>query len=470
MQDKFRSQQTRLTSIKSDGSYLHPEEMALADGAGRPRVIWMAVEFQELWDVDNASESCSLNLLVKQMWRCPQGDAEQAFEQGGDAEGLGQRGIGLNSDWMPDWQPRLKLWHLTAELVERRSRYVAVRPKDEGDPTAVWIIRWTDITCKINQEYNLMPFPFDVQSVRVRIGIDNVEQLRPLSDDVRVAAVRANLDGVSKLPEFSMLPDPQPGAVYKFLRNELIVAFNYERLWPYHLYNVYCLCALITLCCVPVWAVDPEAAVEGRLGIGVTLLLVAIAFKQAVSNLLPPVSYLTIMDYYVLISIIFVVLAILCHASVGALLRLGTRTDAMIREWDAILLIGWTCSWLAWNMMYGIYVREQLKHNNRRFDWKGILARGFQAAEISNEQIVDRRAAARSGKKMDVDDPRSQFGSDAPPVRLNAVGVLCSALSVMPGCSKWPWDTDPRSSEQAAIGNKPKVVTPDPSSYTQLAC
>ncbi len=52
-----------------------------------------------------------------------------------------------------------------------------------------------------------------------------------------------------------------------------------------------------------------------------TLLLTSIMFRWSVSRLLPPVSYLTLLDKYTLISLVFISLNSIWHSIIGFLIR-----------------------------------------------------------------------------------------------------------------------------------------------------
>lgn len=287
-------------------AFLPDEERSLADGIGRPRRIWMACEFQQIFEVDIKSESFAFEILVKQVWRCPNLEAEEAFAAVGDALNIGARGVGLDSSWEPNWVPRIKVWRLSEELVAMQSHYIATRMDDDDDD--VWITRWTTLTCRVYKSFNLRAFPFDSQFLPVRIEVDNVEEVRPLVDSVRRHAVRCIKTGVAALPAFVLRPDDEAhdsaGAVYKFYRNELVVSFLYQRVWEYHAFNEYLMLGLIASCAMSIWVVPFDSDTVGdRLALDITLLLVAVAFKQSTMDRLPPVSYLTLLDWYSLAAI-----------------------------------------------------------------------------------------------------------------------------------------------------------------------
>jgi hypothetical protein len=103
----------------------------------------------------------------------------------------------------------------------------------------------------------------------------------------------------------------------------------------YFYWNVYLLIFLITLIALTVYGVAPEHP-QSRLQITClliyfnqfylyiylgTLLLTSIMFRWSVSRLLPPVSYLTLLDKYTLISLVFISLNSIWHSIIGFLIR-----------------------------------------------------------------------------------------------------------------------------------------------------
>lgn len=68
----------------------------------------------------------------------------------------------------------------------------------------------------------------------------------------------------------------------------------------YYLVNVQLLMFGIAAGSVGVWSIPVSEGQGDRLALDFTLLLVAVAFKQVVNGDVPPLSYLTILDCYLL--------------------------------------------------------------------------------------------------------------------------------------------------------------------------
>jgi hypothetical protein len=100
----------RQVSAGRESVALSTYERGLADGEGRPRNVWIAVEIQHTFDIDIKSESFAFDILIKMMWRCPNNEAAEALEESGfNDEANKGRSVGLNTQWTPQWTPRLKI-------------------------------------------------------------------------------------------------------------------------------------------------------------------------------------------------------------------------------------------------------------------------------------------------------------------------------------------------------------------------
>lgn len=63
---------------------------------------------------------------------------------------------------------------------------------------------------------------------------------------------------------------------------------------------------IVCSCLLPTFALDPVDEKGDRLGIVGTILLTAVAFQTYVSGLLPTVPYLTLVEYYLLASDVYI--------------------------------------------------------------------------------------------------------------------------------------------------------------------
>ena len=365
--------------------------------SGRPEVVFVGAECMHLWDLEVKTESFCCELIVHTLWRCPTEENEAAMEAGGD---------GLDETWEPDWFPRVKVWNICAELTERTKRFSARRDETRAD--VVWIAGQMTLNVKITEAYDLLSFPFDMQDLTLRLEVDNTTKIAPYPVDAlnRIetrwrAPVLVLPKGVARLPDFELNRDVPVS--YKYIRNELVIVFVYERAYQYHLWNSYALLAGIASISIAIWSL-PAEAVESRLSLDITLLLVGIAFKQVLSSELPPVSYLTILDQYNLVAIFFVFVATLCH---GALGFMEPDDEANGQTWtasglhrihvlDKAILFLYSSAWVCWNVYHVCFVRAQLHLKDVMTDPSELNLNGFAPAQMgeidptSGQPVADR--------------------------------------------------------------------------------
>ena len=238
-----------------------------------------------VWDVDMRSEMYCASIAVECRWRCPDGECESALRDGADQ---------LDADWEPEWTPHLGIWGTVEQYFERRTFWAAT---DEAG--AVWLYGLLRLAARMVERYDLEIFPFDLQDINVMLMCFNATLL-PLGD--AAAAVRVEQSGCS-LPDFELLP-AMP-ALHRLVsareqphgHSSLHAVLFYRRHAGFFLWNVISLLLLISLCATASWAIHFRQ-VDSRLALDVTLLLVTVTFKQVLTALVPPISYLTLLDVY----------------------------------------------------------------------------------------------------------------------------------------------------------------------------
>ena len=183
---------------------------------------------------------------------------------------------------------------------------------------------------------------------------------------------------------------------FKYIRggrkeaSRLVIVMVYERQFNYHLWNSYGVLAGIGTVSLANWAL-PITDVGTRLSLDITLLLVAVAFKQVLSAELPPVSYLTILDRYSLAIIGFVFLATWLHGFVGLLeFELDYLSSDQVKHLDLITIVIYTLGFVMYNAWHVALVRTQLFFNDARTDKQEISVHGFSSAQMGQVNAAGR--------------------------------------------------------------------------------
>ena len=281
----------------------------------------------------------------------------------------------------------------------------------------------------IVDQLNLRAFPFDLQDFALTVRVDNVPRLGMLHDGADAKTPPASLDPAGMvLPDFALfhrLPAicrlrvgdpldggtlmqraltkkaraPRGGARSSRSNGELRIVVFYGRKSHSYLYNFYVLLFLIGTCSLASHAIHWRE-VASRLSFDITVLLVAVAFKQQTASLLPPVAYLTLLDWYTLLCICFVTLSLLVHAIFGFLIfdcdtltgdctfcTGGTQMGTMY-DFDLAALYAFLGLWIVANAVYVIFALRFSRGLTRHVTKEVAHRLGF------SEAVFVRRKAA----------------------------------------------------------------------------
>jgi hypothetical protein len=191
---------------------------------------------------------------------------------------------------------------------------------------------------------DLRSFPFDVQDLNIHLTVDNCRALTPLdvhsswqqnTGSKMVRHVPFNLANLKLLHVLFRSPPignsnkiatvAQAGCNSLHARrrnraiaepNRLDVVLLFERRQKYYVYNYFALLSCIGTASLASFAVHWRD-VASRLGLDITLLLVAFAFKQELASNTPDIAYLTLLDLFTIAVTIFLFLCVLVHATIG---------------------------------------------------------------------------------------------------------------------------------------------------------
>ena len=131
----------------------------------------------------------------------------------------------------------------------------------------------------------------------------------------------------------------------------------------FYVSNAFALILLINSMSLAIFSIDCKA-VANRLSVTLSLLLTSIVLKQTTNRNIPPVSYLTALDIYSLISIGFLCLEAIWHALIGTYWVKPNATD--IDKW---VFITFVISYGIFNMIFLIWLilyRYKLKQYDKK--------------------------------------------------------------------------------------------------------
>jgi len=297
----------------------------IPESRGKPLPVKISVIILDIDDIDGAEQNFSANVFYKSTWR----DSSLANQQKEEMI------LPLTEIWHPRFQivNQQRLWTTMPEDV-------IVRP----DGTVIYRQR---VWGQFSQPLNLKDFPFDEQVFDVHfitIGIfkDEIELIEDdelpcgMSEKLSQAdwqivgweAKRKTYAPIAGIPETE-------GFVFTFRAKRKIGYYIMKMIIP--------LVLIVMMSWVVFW-IDPQEA-GTQVGVAVTSMLTLIAYRFATDALLPRVSYITRLDYFVLGSTILVFsglieVLITTNLAKNEKLAMARRVDKIARVVMPLLFIG----------------------------------------------------------------------------------------------------------------------------------
>mmetsp|Transcript_23363 Transcript_23363/g.42612 ORF Transcript_23363/g.42612 Transcript_23363/m.42612 type:complete len:524 (+) Transcript_23363:67-1638(+) len=360
-----------------------------------PPLVKAKLEILHVWGVDLKTESFCVEIRVHCEWKCPDEDKEGALKQVGDA---------LDVDWEPEWYPLLSVRSTMGILYEAPNKHLAYKKGEQVIIEGTY--RWA---CQVHDNFDLHDYPFDIQDLSLRLEIRNA----PAFD---TTALRENIQVMNtadRLPDLNLMCampfmfravssklDKETHVTRENIANQIHIVLWYKRAAEYAFWNHFSLLFAVTSCACASWSLHWRDVAD-RLGLDITLLLVAVAFKQVLAQDLPPISYLTFLDRYALLGVSFLLLATLMHAALGFMmwdcdafgfceyyehLQVGMVEAYQI---DNVMLIVWVFLWTWYNAYKIAETYWKMDCNARLLDPENVKRKGFEVGSLSEGSMIE---------------------------------------------------------------------------------
>lgn len=158
-----------------------------------------------------------------------------------------------------------------------------------------WIMWNAQYTCRVKGKFDLHDFPFDSQQLSLELKI--LQERHASAFSLIMGSVQFHKRALDMIEW--RLGEP---ATTRKNDDASSVAMFLSRRPGYYIFNVCCLLGALSMISTLAFTCDLDANGD-RLGVNMTLLLAAVAFKQLTAESLPKVSYTTIIDKWMLLSI-----------------------------------------------------------------------------------------------------------------------------------------------------------------------
>jgi hypothetical protein len=277
----------------------------------KPTEVNIGVVVIDIGGIDGANQSFTANVFISMQWKDPR--LAKATKAG--------RTMGLDEVWSPDIQVvnQQKLFKTFRDVVE-------VSP--EGDVYSRQRY-WGTFAYPMN----LKDFPLDHHSLKIKIAAAGYH-----SDDIKfvIDERKTGMGEPLTVTDWKIGGwEAYPKSIYigPGLPTPIGVIFEFEvhRLKGFYIIKVLLPLIMIIFMSWIIFFIEP-VHVGPKISVAITAMLTLIAYRFLLGNLLPKISYLTRLDYFLLGSAFLVFAALIETAATGKLMALDKEQVA--REID----------------------------------------------------------------------------------------------------------------------------------------
>ncbi|XP_052086078.1 gamma-aminobutyric acid receptor subunit beta-1-like [Mytilus californianus] len=305
-------------------------------------VVELRLTFMKITDIDTVTQQFEAEILVRAKWMEPllSGKFDIAF------------------DPQIMWCPNLLVLNLDGGFIIDKHCYKVVHnAPGYRAPLVVWLWRFKGF---FKENLELAHFPIDVQDLTISLTTERSDEEVDLIED------NSSLSGVNT----GTFMDAQEWDIYthvetyegkttlEYASDEthpiFYVQCRVKRKVGYFLWNIVFIVSLITVLTFTTFSIEPSSA--DRLGVTITLLLTSVTFKLIVKQSLPTISYLTYLDLYVIAALVFLGLTSAQHAIIRYMFNIYTKDQ--ITKYDNYSIITLLCIFLAFHVIFGVYMRQ----------------------------------------------------------------------------------------------------------------
>lgn len=380
----FRGEITKLRreyrSQRSTGHQVEHAAKPISTGTvdSGPAKVMVQATVRRIFNVDTVVQTFGCQLVIRMMWRLP------ATETVPDE---------IDTDWKPNWIPKYRFRRLMAST-GYTSHF------DLKEINGVFYVQAEfDHIVEIYEQFELDSFPVDVQDLGIEIvSVQHTDTLKwlPWPNDAQPVVIL--VESMVALKDF-VLVDKIP-IVHQLttihLEHDacaLISQVKVRRKAQHYVLNVAVVMCAITGFTLCAWGVHP-ADVPSRLVVDLIMLLTAISFKLVLAPLLPKVSYMTLMNAYVLSCFLFLTAVTLCHTllpfrwtklkdnSVLTHYPDANVFEGILLDADKIALYVYSGVWSGFNLIYLSYVVIHGKLSYDRYKRAALEQQAKNDAEI----------------------------------------------------------------------------------------
>jgi len=285
----------------------------------------VSLNLRNIFEVNEKAQYITLETSIRMFWR----DARLTSNPAAGRDFVTINGDNIKTFWIPDIfiDQAKKLRNPTVEVVP-----ASIRIYPDG------MVRYStrvnyDVAC--NMDFH--NYPVDKQLCEVKY-----ESFSYTSDQVEFRWLEHNVVNpnitLDQFVETIIFESNYATDYYESSFPGLILRILLERKVNYHLIQTYIPSSLFVIIAWLSMFVDPSA-IPGRVSMMMMTLLTLMAMFSGVRQSVPKVSYISFLDYWMVMCILFIFLVLLEFPVVHTLVRNGKKDDAELIEKCAIFVI-----------------------------------------------------------------------------------------------------------------------------------
>lgn len=260
---------------------------------GPATVVRVAVFVLDVDTVNSTDQTFMANVYIEARWQDPS-----------LAAGGGHLLISLD-----------KVWHPRLQLLNQQKTW-ATLPEAVEVSAAGEVIYRQRVWGSFSQPMNLERFPFDQQTLEIQVvaaGFTPEEvQIVDLAMD---RGARSGVTAAPSLPDWQIVAfEAAPGRMTFIPGNPgmsaMLARLVVARHWGYYIFKVILPLCLIVIMSWTVFWIDPTE-IGSNLSVAVTSVLTIVAYRFAIGESLPKISYTTRMDAFITIATVMVFLTVI---------------------------------------------------------------------------------------------------------------------------------------------------------------
>ena len=178
---------------------------------------------------------------------------------------------------------------------------------NEEDASAYISYQW-DGNTTLSSDFNFLAFPFDTQILS--LDLMNARQASPIGYKwLKYSFIESEFEKKLKIPDWQVVskdivPRVEMSDYHRENRQIYSLQMRIERNYSYYIYKIIVPIMIILVVAWSALWVEPKQ-LESRLTITIICLLSLIAYNFIVDKDLPKLEYLTLLDYWILLSYLF---------------------------------------------------------------------------------------------------------------------------------------------------------------------